>query len=91
MTFKKKKKNFDCTYFLQFTKSPHFPLRGKVGHGQITEISKGRERELCWSISILLVYDCRKRRRRGRAVWRLSLAGWTSTPGTPEELTTTST
>ena len=51
---KKKKKIFYCTYFLQFTKSPHFPLRGKVGHGQITEISK-RKRERALLVDIYII------------------------------------
>ena len=34
------------------TKSPHFPLRGKV-----SQLSK-RKRVLCWSIYIILVDEC---------------------------------
>ena len=41
----------DCKHFLQSTKSPHIPLRGKAG-----QLSK-RKRVLCWCLyRILLVY-----------------------------------
>ena len=45
-----KKYLIECTNFLKSTKSPFFPLRGKVG--QVSE----RKRVLYWSIYILLVY-----------------------------------
>ena len=47
------------TYFFQSTKSPHFPLRGKVG-----QLSK-MKREICWStVSMVLVYGGAARRCR---------------------------
>ena len=49
--FFKTKNKLLTVQFFQATKSPHFPLRGKVG-----QPSK-RERMLCWSI-ILLVCVC---------------------------------
>ena len=50
MIFKKLKSNLiDCKIFLQSSKSPHFPLRGKVG--QFSE----RKRVLCWSIYTIVV------------------------------------
>ena len=45
--------------FFQSTKSPHFPLRGKVG-----QLSK-MKREICWStVSMVLVYGGAARRCR---------------------------
>ena len=41
-----------CTHFFKSTKSPHFPLRGKVGQ------PKKRKRVLCLSIYIISFMAC---------------------------------
>ena len=78
-------KNYFLTvqFLLQSSKSPHFPLRGKVG--QLSE----RRRVLCWSIySILLVYDLTQWRLVTLSDWRAVLLRSADLPEPPAPYST---